>query len=435
MVLLTDNLRCRVAEACNTLPTLPSVAMRLVNLADAQCFDVEQLIEVVGQDPVLACRILRAVNSRYFSLRQKVASVRQAVTMLGMHAVKTLALGFTLHGAGDVQDRQAASKPDLASRRHLPYWRRTLYAATAARVIAQRALPGQVEDCSSAALLVDLPTLVLDELFGARYAALLEMAADENDARQIEQNVLGTNRVEVMALLAEEWRLPELLRVPIVNGHDPAKVEDPILRKIAEIVSLARQCAEVCAVSHGSSTTSGALARVRRSIMKLYDIPELAADGLLCEIGQRTQDLDHLFEWKLSTAEDYQQLLDRASALLLELSVEGFGEGETTVVNQRRTVRMQRDGRLLLMSHFNGALGQPTAADVRDLSSSGIGLSYHRAMDVGDQFVIELPRSPGDRDARLLLYTVVRCIPTDSAFDIGAELCGLFDPTRLTEPS
>src|SRR5688572_1757354 len=80
--------------SCNRLPTVPAVAMRLIDLTRDNNVSMRALAELITNDQGLAAKILRTVNSSFYGLRQRCSSINQAIVMLGLSAVKSLALGF-----------------------------------------------------------------------------------------------------------------------------------------------------------------------------------------------------------------------------------------------------------------------------------------------------------------------------------------------------
>ena len=65
-------------------------------------------------------------------------------------------------------------------------------------------------------------------------------------------------------VLAEQWKLPPLLAIPIAHHHNPAGVEDPTLQKLAELVQLSGRCAEVFARGAGRRRDRPGTRGVRR---------------------------------------------------------------------------------------------------------------------------------------------------------------------------
>src|SRR5438045_1363652 len=82
------------------------------------------------QDPALSSKILRTVNSSFYGRANTISTISHALVLLGLQAVKTLVLGFSLVGN--------LSKAKSKGFKHVNYWRRSVYAATAARMLASK---------------------------------------------------------------------------------------------------------------------------------------------------------------------------------------------------------------------------------------------------------------------------------------------------------
>src|SRR5438477_9698701 len=165
------SIRERITDSAN-LPTLPAAAMYILQLANDDTTDMGQLAATIEKDPALSLKVLKAVNSPFYGIPQKVSTVSQAVVLLGLHAVKALVLGFTL--LNSVKAKKGGFD-------HLAFWRRSMYAAAAARIIAGKTIMGRQEDCFVAALLMDIGTLLLDQLLGTQYDELCERAGCHAD--------------------------------------------------------------------------------------------------------------------------------------------------------------------------------------------------------------------------------------------------------------
>src|SRR6185437_6449327 len=228
-------LREQILKHC-TFPALPAAAVHILRLAERRTVGLDELADIIASDAALSRVILRAINSSFYGLRRKVTSVRQAIALLGLQSVQTLVLGLSLAGAVPAESRGA----DLAA-----YWRRCVYSAAAARALAARYLPGSVEDCFIAALLMDLGTLVLDRALGERYGHVSRQARTHAELATLETDALDANHAEVGALLVRHWGLPAALEIPVGAHHGPQAVENQRLRAVAEVLELSGRCAEV----------------------------------------------------------------------------------------------------------------------------------------------------------------------------------------------
>ena len=131
------------------------------------------------------------------------------LVIMGLHSAKSLVLGFTL-----VRNlREKGFK-------HLDYWRRSIYAATAARMLASRVGVIQEEEAFLAGLLADVGTLVLHQALGEEYDRLASEAPNHQALVQIERQRLELDHAFAAGILAEQWKLPPLLALPIAQHHE-----------------------------------------------------------------------------------------------------------------------------------------------------------------------------------------------------------------------
>lgn len=406
--------------ACTTLPSLPAVAVDVLRLTDDDSTGMDDLAKVISVDAALSACILRAVNSSFYGLNQKVASINQAVVLLGLRAVQALVLGFSL-----------VTNPSRQKRGfdHLPFWRRSMYSAFASRVIANRVLPRRSDDCFVAALLADVGSLVLDQVLGAQYGEIYARAKNHNELLALETCALGLTHADAGALLARHWRLPEAVQVAIQHHHRAHTVEDFIARKMCEVVGLAGRCADVFVDEESAES----IISVRRAFLEMYGIRVIECDSLLCETGQKTAELASLFEVKINAAVNYADIVSKASERLLALSSMAEQSDETAPSDRSRSDRARRSGTISLIPYSQGVLGEPTVVSLNDVSSRGIGIVHRHPLDPGSQFVIELPQPGGLMKS--LHYTVIHCQPsTCGSFVVGARLSSVLQTESLNLP-
>src|SRR3954467_15531595 len=117
-------------RACPTLPSLPAIAVQVLELAQKPDVDIAEIARVISKDPALSSKILRTVNSSFYARAQHVSTISHALVILGLQSVKTLVLGFSLV--------TNLAKNKTKGFKHLAYWKRSIFAATGARTIAAK---------------------------------------------------------------------------------------------------------------------------------------------------------------------------------------------------------------------------------------------------------------------------------------------------------
>src|SRR5271170_835549 len=241
----------RIAK-CHNLPSLPAIAVRVLELCQRSNLDLSEIARVVAQDPALCAKILRTVNSAFYGNGHPVSTLDNALVILGLRSVKTLILSFSL--IGNLSNRRTKGFD------HAAFWKRSIYSAAAAKIIAEQVRCAQSEEAFLAALLSDIGMLVLDILEQERYSKICAQAKEHAELIKLEQESLGITHPEVGAALAVQWKLPPILATPIAFSHNPAEANGAEIKKVAELIELSGQCADVFI-----NETAGAIKLVRQA--------------------------------------------------------------------------------------------------------------------------------------------------------------------------
>src|SRR4051812_6092238 len=295
---------------CQNLPSLPAIAMQVLDLAQRADVGIAEIAQVISKDPALSGKILKTVNSSFYARSQTIGTVSHAVTILGLQSVKTLVLGFSLVSnlGGNKKSRGF---------RHLHYWKRSVYAATAARMVGAKIELVQQEELFIAALLSDIGMLVLDRVLGEEYGELSAKYETHTELLAAEVEKYRMTHAEVGGMPAGEWKLPPILATPIRCHHDPDVVKDPPLRRLTEVVGLAGRIADVFV----DANAAPAISQVRQAMLNRYQMPGVDCDLLLGEINLRTREVASLFEINIGSADTFEAILKRANEALVEMTL------------------------------------------------------------------------------------------------------------------
>jgi len=87
---LSDIVVRRMQENRLQVPTMPLVALKALDVLRDPSATFATIARVIEQDPVIAARILRVVNSAAYSRRQTVTTIEQAVSQIGVKPLRIL---------------------------------------------------------------------------------------------------------------------------------------------------------------------------------------------------------------------------------------------------------------------------------------------------------------------------------------------------------
>ncbi|MCD6335336.1 MAG: hypothetical protein DRP97_00890 [Candidatus Latescibacterota bacterium] len=226
------------------LPTLPTVVSKVVSMCDDPMTSAGDMERVFSMDQALTAKVLKLINSSYFSLPRRVSSVTRAVAFLGFNAVKAIAL------TSSVLEMFSGEK-EGSGFDYLDFWRHALGTAAGAKVLAKRTRLFQMDDAFVAGLLHDIGKIVLDQLIHDQYMEVLRCARDESLwVLQAEQKLLGFDHTEVGEMVADQWKLPELLSTAIRYHHSPSGVGKNLI-KFVGVVHMADYLCRASGVGSG----------------------------------------------------------------------------------------------------------------------------------------------------------------------------------------
>ncbi len=264
------------------LPSLPGVAMRAYELAQAADGNEEELGRVVRGDPALSARILSMVNSGYYGLAQKVGSIQHALVILGFEEIAELALMLS---------SESVFRSTSIEQGHR-LWRHSAVTADIARALATRIQLPNPSTVYTAALLHDVGKVVLQAFRPEKMAELARIARfNRLPMYEMEREIFGHDHATLGAVLLRRWGLPESLCRQVEQHHGPLPQQGG-MHAGAALVGLADHLAHRLAHSEGWADQMR-LRRIHLETLKpaLGDLDLATIDSLLQRPRLRAQGL------------------------------------------------------------------------------------------------------------------------------------------------
>lgn len=187
--------------------------MDVLSMADNPRATSSDLEKIVEQDPALMTQLLKAVNSAFYALPQKVSSVGHAMIILGFSTVKSITSGMLLINAFD-------DLPNLNKEMVLKVWHHTLTTANIMRVLTVREMVEVKDDLFLAGMIHDVGYLILVQYFRDQYQVLVDKNPFPTVAE--EQAAFGVDHCQVGAALLRHWKFPERVMEIVAHHHNVA---------------------------------------------------------------------------------------------------------------------------------------------------------------------------------------------------------------------
>ncbi|MBK6678102.1 MAG: diguanylate cyclase [Rhodocyclaceae bacterium] len=230
-------------KATGVLPSPKGAAMAIIRLTRRDDVPLSDLAHAVKGDPAFVGRLIKAANSVQAGTRRPVASVNDALVVLGIPTVRALALGFSLLS----ENRSGRCKNFDYSR----FWSLSLARAIALQALVMRTRLAAPEECFSVGLLSHIGELSLATLFPEEYSHLLADAKAESVEGRFarERESFAMTHAELSAAMLMDWGLPKAFIEPVHNHEQVEKagiVEGSRPYGITWALALAHRIAEMC---------------------------------------------------------------------------------------------------------------------------------------------------------------------------------------------
>lgn len=274
MASLSPEINARLELAVDRMPAFPRSVQKILELSRNINCAPKDLISVIEKDPVMTLKILKVLNSVYYSLPSKITSVNRAVVYIGLNTVKNLALSFAAVGM-----LPSKNEAGFDIERYLQH---SLVTAGIARQLAHKHGQGQVDpmDCYVAGLLHDFGKVVFAQFMAADFHEVLQKCAGrEYRLHEVESEIIGANHAVVGAMLTQRWNFPEAL-VECVRSHHEKPVADNAMAECLYLAdTIAKRGVEVGAGDDGHWHGKHMGLSVERAILSLGDLSSFVSEA------------------------------------------------------------------------------------------------------------------------------------------------------------
>ena len=202
-------------KATGDLPSPKGSALAVMRLTQRSDTSIDDIAHVIKPDPAFVGRLIKAANSVAVAGHRPVVSVHDALIVLGLPAVRSLALAFSLlsnyrHGGCRNFD-------------YPRFWSHSVVCATSLQALAQMTNAAPPEEAFSIGLLARVGCLAMATLFPDEYSNLIEhVGSDAGDAlSRMESQAFVITHSELTASMLLDWGLPKIFSEPVLYHELP----------------------------------------------------------------------------------------------------------------------------------------------------------------------------------------------------------------------
>ena len=231
------------------------VALRILEVLRNERAPVQSLADVITTDPLLAARVLKLANSAA-SQPQRLVTVSQAITVMGLDTIKSLVLGLTTFPLQSIPGKTDGLDPDDARITLRELWEHAMGCAAVAARIATQVDHVSPHQAFAAGFLHDMGRLLLYRCSKeGLYTAIAVATAKRIPLSEAETLAVGMDHVTLGEMWAGWSELPHGFQQVIRYHHEPPwmlpESMDMELRTMITVVQLADLVCESRAIGRG----------------------------------------------------------------------------------------------------------------------------------------------------------------------------------------
>jgi HD-like signal output (HDOD) protein len=220
-----------VLGVADTLLPGPQILVQLGRLLQNSSTDLDEVTNRVRRDPALTARLIRIANSAAFAETEPVASVEDAVALIGFKEVHRI-VGFAMLeqiGNGNLTVYGISSRQFMEN---------SLFSA----LLMEELAAGAREDprsCYTIGLLRSIGKVCLDRLARDHDDGDIPMLNNDLGLADWEDLVFGISSNRAAATILSAWRFPTDFTAAIGNHYKPEAQHEPLTHLLSLAASMA----------------------------------------------------------------------------------------------------------------------------------------------------------------------------------------------------
>lgn len=228
----------RLAEMIDTLKPLPQVATLVIEKCNDPKAGVRDIADCLKNDPAFTAKILSVSNSVFYRGEKEIKTARDAVTRIGLKALKHVVYSTAVYNLFSKNERASAFDREA-------FWLHSLSVGVSCKLLARRFECAE-DETFTAGLLHDIGKIIIDQASTERAEngkATKLQTAIMNDCEAL---IDGFDPAEVGYRAAKKWNLPATIQkaVAYIRIEDLDFIENTEEQMLVRVVQSANAFCE-----------------------------------------------------------------------------------------------------------------------------------------------------------------------------------------------
>lgn len=218
-----------------TLPPLPETAIKIEKLSKNANTTFEDISSILDKDPLLTADILKIANSAAYGFSTEINSVKQAVSLFGMNAIRNFALKSIVNNSFNINlfayeiDTEDFSNLSTSQLSLITKW----YGDD----------KSIINNLSTSVFLSEIGKILISQFLVKnqlveKYWDTLEELDNFDEA---EIALIGVDTTEVSSTILSHWKFNQDIVDTIYNSLEPDEAETETIKKQSQILKVVRE--------------------------------------------------------------------------------------------------------------------------------------------------------------------------------------------------
>lgn len=227
----------KMVDRIRDLPPLPTLVSQILQVLSKPETPLEEIEAIISKDQALVAKLIQVGNSALYGGMQKVSTLRQVLTRLGLKTTRNLVVAASTRSFF------------MHNRKGMRLWGQFLWqhaveSGLAARRVAESIKYPEPEEAFIGGLVHDIGKLVILMLFPESYREILKLKKVHQMASvPAEMQVLGCSHEQIGRLLLDRWNMPDSTKAcaEFHHRHQDCSTHGDLVAIVAYADHLSRQ--------------------------------------------------------------------------------------------------------------------------------------------------------------------------------------------------
>lgn len=299
----------RQIEISESVANLPTIALKILEIVNDPDSSIQNLSDIIITSPALTTRLLKVVNTSFYSFEKEITNITQAIAIMGLNSVANIVLSVSIIDS----IKEANQNRDLNL-----YWEKSFFTAMAAKLLAKKSHCKHVEEAFISGLLSNISYIFILQHFPEQFNRLMITGIKEMDRMSLEWEFFGMTHAEISNLILNRSQIPPILSIPVEFHHTKKATLSAKDQNLLKLCKIAYCASQITILFYDDPSI---LLNLKTDIYELLNIPHKEFEHLTRDVSVKVKEISEFFGFDSLSFPTYFEILERANIELTKINL------------------------------------------------------------------------------------------------------------------